>query len=254
MVLMNEITAASFDLASCQATLFTPDEEVSSVKLLRDLVPRWLRRFDDEPVVLPLREGMPREIPRLILRSKDGVWRCEIASARINFHWRRARQAPQVPTLSELFTVGAETLADYADFIVARVGRMAAVLNRFASHSSPGRFLAQHFCHDRWLSTALNRPESFELHAHKRFTLTGGFVVNSWFRSKTGKISPGAEKEPGESRAEEGEPVVLVEQDLNTLHEETSTRSYSKADIEQFFGAVADEFDTILKLYYFVGD
>ena len=100
--------------------------------------------------------------------------------------------------------------------------------------------LAKHFCKDRWYKAPLNRPENFELHAHKRFTLASDFAVNSWARSKTGKLSGDGEEKT----------VVLFEQDLNTLAEEAPKRDFGEVEIKKFFGAAATELDSILDLYY----
>lgn len=117
---------------------------------------------------------------------------------------------------------------------------MAGVLNRHAQHPSPGEFLVGHFCQERWLSGPLNQTENFELHAHKTFVLAGKFSVNSWVRSKTGKVTVG----------QAVHPIVLVEQDLNTFTEEAGTRDFTKEEIEGFFSAIVPEFDKTLRLYY----
>lgn len=233
--------AGAFRLASCQATLFTPDEQLSASKILAGLVPSWLTRFDADPVVLPPAEGLPREVPRIILNSSSGNLRCEIASARINLFWRRTQNSSDAhtPTVSQFFTDATVLLHEYADFLKSRVGRLAAVLNRYVSHPTPGLFLARHFCQERWLTAPLNRPENFELHAHKSFRMDQ-FQVNSWVRSKTGRISV----------AGEPEPIILVEQDLNTPQEEESSRSFNSAEISGFFSVASSQFDTILRLYY----
>ena len=101
-------------------------------------------------------------------------------------------------------------------------------------------FLARHFCKDRWDKAPLNRPENFELHAHKKFALGTDFEVNSWARSKTGKLAG-----DGDDKL-----IILFEQDINTLAEGTAERDFSKAEIKKFFGAVASELDSILELYY----
>jgi len=64
--------------------------------------------------------------------------------------------------------------------------------------------------------------------------------VNSWVRNRTGTVSLS-----GGSSA-----VVMVEQDLNTLHEEVPSRSYSDAEIRAFFDEAAREFEVIMRLYY----
>lgn len=217
---MNVLTFEDFRLASYQATLFTPDEEVSSVKLIKGLLPRWTERFDAEPTIVPAMEGIPREVPRLILQSKSEDWRCEIASARINLFWRKPKADAPEPTLAQFFAEATRLLNEYREFLGARVGRIAAVLKRYAQHPSPGLFLAKHFCRESWLTRPLNRPEHFELHAHKRFSLAGRFDVNSWVRSKTGKLSPGTVLLPQKGRPSWGvvpdSQVSGIVSELNT--------------------------------------
>ncbi|HSP17642.1 MAG TPA: hypothetical protein VLV78_23055 [Thermoanaerobaculia bacterium] len=229
---------ADFRIASCQATLFTPDAEVSTSNFLSRLLPRWLNRFDGEPAILPIPEGLPKDVPRVILQSRSTNWRCEIASARVNIFWRAAAEGNE--RLEPIFAELTPLLIEYFEFIDSRVGRLAAVINRYVRHPAPARFLASHFCKERWMAAPFNRPESFELHAHKVFPLAGRFQTNSWVRNKTATVTMGAEERP----------AVLVEQDLNTLVEETATRAFSPDEIAGFFQAVARGFDETLTLYY----
>jgi hypothetical protein len=169
------------------------------------------------------------------------MWRCEIASARINIHWRKVGTEEKVPSPAEVFSEMAERLVQYQEFQGARVGRLAGLINRYVQLDSPGVYLARHFCDERWLRAPLNRPESFELHAHKRYELSG-FHLNSWVRNRTAEIT-----------APEGQPhraIVLVEQDLNTFPEEEGKLSFGADDIRRFLGEVTPEFDRILGLYY----
>ncbi len=232
------VTAQDFAIAQMQATVFTPDEEVSGAKLMKGLLSRWQSRFDAEPFLLPVTTGVPREVPRVVMRTEAGDWRCEISSERMNLFWHKARPDSQVP---ETFANDAvKLLNEYIEFLRARVGRMAAVVTRYAQHPKPALFLARHFCQERWDTAPLNRPENFELHAHKTFVMADRFKVNSWVRNKTGSVGTEGKQVP----------VVVVEQDLNTLFEDAQTNSFSPADVGQFFTAAQQEFETIMDLYY----
>ena len=237
---MEELTASSFKLASCQATIFTPDGDLAVSKVMKDLYPSLATRFDGEPTVLPPAEGVPPVIPRIILESTTQEWRCELSPARVNLHWLRPKSSRACMALGDFFKEATNILLQYAAQLSPRIGRLAALATRFLPHDKPGLFLARHFCRDRWHEAPLDRPENFELHAHKRFTLAGDFTVNSWARSKSGKLSgEGDEK-----------PIVLFEQDLNTLAEEASTKDFSEEEVKKFFGAAGTELDSILGLYY----
>lgn len=238
---MQELTADGFQLASCQATIFTPAGDLAVSKVMKDLYPSLATVFDGEPMILPpVPEGAPTEIPRIILESTSHEWRCEFAPARVNIYWRRAKSTQTCVALGDFFQHAVEILLQYAAQLSPRIARLAALASRFSVHDNPGLLLARHFCKDRWDKAPLNRPESFELHAHKRFTLASDLTINSWARSKTGKISGDGDDKP----------IVLFEQDLNTLTEEAPAKGFSEAEMRMFFSAVTRELDSILELYY----
>jgi len=237
---LQNLMVKDFEISSCQATLFTPEEEVSSAKVVKSLLPQWMERFDADPVILPSEGGMPREIPKLMLRSKSGSWRCDISSARINLFWQQSDIDGPVPTIENFYKEAARLLNEYSGLLECRVGRLAAVLKRYAKHQSPGVFLAERFCKKPWLKGPLAQLESFELHVHKRYSLAVKFSVNSWIRSKTGTISYKSKHDS----------IILVEQDLNTMLENATEASFSQQESDEFFSAVIAEFDETLELYY----
>ena len=236
---MKELSPKDFELAAAQAVVFTPDGELSTAVVLRDLLPRWGSHFDADPTLLPSVPGMPPEVPRALLQNRDGTLRCELAAGRAGFHFNRAVGAAP-PSIQDAFEFLIRFACEYMEVSGRRVARLAALVSRLATHESPGLFLARHFCQERWLTKPLNRPENLELHAHKRFAM-GEFAVNSWVRNKTGFLG---------TPTGTNEPIVIVEQDLNTLIEDAPTRRFSTADARQFYSLAVKEFDTILGLYY----
>lgn len=88
------------------------------------------------------------------------------------------------------------------------------------------------------MEAPLNRPENFELHAHKRFVMSDEFQVNSWARSKTALLAEGEA------------PIVTFEQDINTLPEAATSAKFDDDQLARFFQAVAPEFETIIKFYF----
>ena len=85
--------AGDFAVGSCQATLFTPEADVSPTRFVTRFLGEWGDRFDAEPTIIPFPEGIPKEVPKIILESRNQQWRCEVASARMNLFWRRPRRA-----------------------------------------------------------------------------------------------------------------------------------------------------------------
>jgi hypothetical protein len=238
---MSNLTSSDFFAVSGQTTAFTPELTLSAMRVLGLLLPVWGQRFDGEPTVLPLPPEMPREVPRVILQSQDEAWRCEIAPGRVSVVWRRRKTDSESLPTDSVFGVSQDLIQQYRDATKCRVSRLAAVVSRIAPISDPGMVLSRHFCREEWWTAPFNRPENFEIHAHKKFTLDGWIQVNSWVRNKTG------------SMAADGTPerkVVVVEQDINTLVEDEQTRDFTIAEIQRFYKSVAPELDSILKLYY----
>ena len=175
---MEELTASSFELASCQVTVFTPDGDLAVSKVMKDLYPSLAARFDGDPTILPpVPEAAPLEIPRIILESTSHEWRCEFSPARVSVFWHRAKSTEVCVALGDFFQRGVGILLQYAAQLSPRIARLAALTTRFSVQEEPGLFLARHFCKDRWDKAPLNRPENFELHAHKRFTLASDLRV-----------------------------------------------------------------------------
>lgn len=238
---MQTLTAADFLDNSYQATIFTPDGDLSVSKVMKDFYPSQSNLFNGEPTILPpIPEGAPAEIPRIILVSNTGEWRCEMSPVRINMFWRRTKSTTTDVNIVDFFQKAVGILLRYCNSANARVGRLAGIVSRFAEHDSPGLFLARHFCQEKWEQAPLNRPENFELHAHKTFDLGGEIKVNSWARNKAGKlVADDSEK-----------PIVLFEQDINTLADDSSSTNLKEVEIKHFFNLVAVELNTILGLYY----
>lgn len=232
--------AEEFSTVGVQATLFTPGASVVPNEVAKRLIGgAWVDHFDGDPVMLPSDPGIPREIPKVILRDKRGIWHAEIADARVSIKWRWGELSTAPDDLEAVFRQSAARLEEYRSAFSPRVGRLAAVTQRFVLNDAPGLTLASHFCREEQREGPLNRPENFELHAHKVFTFAD-FTVNSWVRNKTARISSAGSKRHG----------ILVEQDLNTLAEQATSRDFEVDEVTRFFSTVGQELRSILALYY----
>jgi hypothetical protein len=240
----NMLSAKDFRVATLQVSVYTPGLHFQSGKLLVYLITRWGNEFDGEPITLPVPSDAPAEIPHVVLKSEDSRLALQIAPARMDLFWRR-RNADEQFSLPEYLGWAIEVIAGYLEATSARVGRLACVATRVAFHQAPAKMLVEHFCQPKWISTGpLNRPANFELHAHKEFRLGGTFDINSWVRCKTGSVASAADA------TNRKKPAVIVEQDFNTLTQETQEREYSLDEIRRFFRLVPHELQTVLDLYF----
>lgn len=223
-----------------QTTIFTPGFSFITHNILIDLLQLRPGMFDGEPVVLPLPADAPPEIPRIILQNKDASKKIEFAPTRVNIFRKKTIENDKID-VQEFILESAAILKDYLRITRARCGRLATVLHRFSLQEDPSKEIASHFCKEPFLRNPFNRPASFELHARKRYQFIKALEVNSWVRIKSGQV---------QYPSEDSKPIVLVEQDINTLSEIIETRNYTGEEIFSFFSNVFNEFNEILKKYF----
>lgn len=192
--------------------------------------------FNGDTVAIPIPGDAPKEIPRIILHSADGKFKLEIAESRVNFF--RYRQDGDVKVdIDQILNLYSRILREYKDCTQATIGRLALVVVKFLEQEDPGLVLASHFCKDKWIIEPFDRPENFEIHSHRKYTLEG-FNVNSWVRCKTERL------------ARDNEPIILVTQDINTLAEEWEKRNFSFEQVEAFLEIAYKEQEQILRKYF----
>ena len=223
-----------FLLNSLQCTVFTPAYRIIPTMVMGRIGESLPAKFDGDPFMLPIPEGAPPEIPAIIFHSKDKQWQLELASARLNYRWVQMADSQQISPqafLEELVTI----LGHYLEIEKPRVGRMGLVLSRYQLISDTAGVISRHFCQEIWLQNAMAGQTSFELHSNKKGRLANEFDVNSWIRYKSGELRiPDTPKRP----------IILVEQDVNTLAERTDSASYSTKQISEFFTQASVEMET----------
>lgn len=233
---MSRLCHTDFLTTLARAVIFIPSAQISGQHIYRRLSERWYEKFDGDPILLPSRDNMPIEIPLVILQSRSGEWKCSVTRERVDIV-----HDPKLPAsvdMASFFTEASDYLTEFRSLFHLRVGRLAAICNRFLVREEPGIALANHFCRDERLKGPLNRPGDFELHAHKQYTMGGEHEVNSWVRSKTGL------------KTESQERVIVVIQDINTLADQAQVKEYGDEEIVRFFDAGSSELDSILSIYF----
>lgn len=239
------IQASAFRFSGYQAAAFYAELQLTARKALPSLLSQLADILDGDPIVLPVPREGPPEIPRLFLTNKDQSLRFEISLVRADVRWQLKEPGVQLD-LQQFCEFARHAFAVFHEVTPAATpGRIALVVHRFQLHENPGKAIAAHFCRPALLSNdpnrkgPLNRPQHFELHAHKRFSL-GRFQVNSWVRVKTGTFTEGGKEQP----------IIFVEQDLNTLAERLADTEFSEDDILEFHHLCINELDFIMRLYF----
>jgi hypothetical protein len=86
-------------------------------------------------------------------------------------------------------------------------------------------------------SAPLRHSKAFQLHNLKKYQSPVGPKVNSWVRCRS-------------DITVHGQVIASVENDINTLSEDTQTHAFRQSHVEEFFDWVVGEMDHILSLYF----
>ena len=233
----NRITAQQFSTISVQAVAFVSDRLVASGKVMAAVLKNYADRYDGDPQALPLPPDMPAEIPRVILKSAEPRYKFEASPTRLASQWMRNDDGEF--TLADLTAECGEVIAHCMTELNPHVGRLALVLTRFIHVDDPAQSLVSRFCSADAQAEPFNRSTTFEIHNHKRYQPLGlESTVNSWVRCRTGVV--------GDDKS----PAIVIEQDINTLVEDSATSSFNADDALQFYRASAGEADKIIAKYF----
>jgi hypothetical protein len=222
-----------FIFSSLQGTLFAHFSWAVNAKKLSAILSLFSDTFDSAPLVLPVPEDAPLEIPRVILRSNDKQWTLEIAANRVNYRWTQMAEAQHqgVKDFADILTHFVQVLLGIEP---TRVGRIACIAARYLLAERPASLLSRHFCKENWLERALPDSEAFELHSLRKTRIGQKFDVNSWIRFKSGQLA---------IPSTPVRPIVLVEQDINTLAETEGIAEYKYEEVVSFYSLVEVELE-----------
>lgn len=236
------IQGSDFSVATVQAVAFTRDRSaLTPSKVIATITPMYADRFNGDMQVIPIPKEFPDEISRLELKSEDNRWSLNSSLVRMSSIWT-ATQSNDVPPVDVVIQCAQVLSHFFRQQGAAQVNRLALVLNRVATGKDLAplliaRFCAREVCDDGSSRAPLRHSKAFQIHNLKKYqSPMAGVRLNSWVRCKT-------------ESEEEQKNKLFFEQDINTPHEE-SGRSFSPAQIDEFFLMAQGEADQILNLYF----
>jgi hypothetical protein len=235
------VNCQDFTLDHVQTAIFTPEHSsFASGRAVGVILAKFRERFDGEMQVLPIPNEVPVDIPRVVLQSQDGRWRLTMSPARFDVIWKRDA-LEEFQDLGSVAMQCAEVQEHYMRETSIRAGRVALVISRICPTPNPAGELIKRFCNQSSQSQPFNRSESFEIHHQKVYVpkeLPPDCKINSWVRCKSARL------------LSDNSPVILVEQDLNTLAEDIGSRRFDPDQIGAFFRVAVREADDILDKYF----
>jgi hypothetical protein len=234
------VSRNDFTLNSVQTAVFTQDQSAFVAgKALAAVLEKFSQRYDGQMQVLPLPLNAPLEIPHVSLQSSDGKWRLNMGPSRLDSFWTNLPFTITPLSLESVAQECAEVQDHYLGKRQAQVGRLALIVSRICPVERPAETLIQHFCNERSQQQPFRHSATFEVHNHKVYTPEKegiDYQVNSWVRCKTTSL------------VADNRPVILVEQDLNTL--EKPPHLFDDSQIRAFFRMAVHEADEILRVYF----
>ncbi len=237
-------------LVKLQSVIFTPHlnltNKLSLINWFSEAIPGI---FDGEPISIPVPQETPPEIPRIILQSKDNSWNLHISLLRTDLVFLSIPEDSRTIPIEEFIETSKKLFSEYKEKYDVFIQRLALVTERVLVDldKTPGEYATERFCKEKFAKYS-DKPEergafvhskSFEIHNLKKyFHKDSGFDINSWVRVKATTL-----------KGQKDQPVLLVENDINTQQGKVGPEGYSSENINTFFTESPKEIDQILHLY-----
>lgn len=110
-------------IKSIQVALFTPSIDLSEkINLSSYFLKGSNNLFDGEPIILPLPNDAPPEIPRIILKNKEQTYTLQITTNRIDFIYEDKSADSKKNTLTELQTQYLSHLSNITKTLISEIG------------------------------------------------------------------------------------------------------------------------------------
>lgn len=193
-----------------QLALFSPGIVISNKLRLANMINEAMDDlFDGDPIILPMPEDLPPEVPRIILKSKDEKYLLQIAINCVNFFYRSQEDTVEEEFLiDELYDKWIKLQNQLFTYSKTQFHRAALVTQWIVDLSTS----AAPFLSAKYLREGLPFESPYEMEIH---CLTKEKVaeceVNMWVRIKSiRKLSK-----------PEQDQFLLITIDINSLAEKT---------------------------------
>ena len=235
-----------FKIVKFLGAIFTPDFNISnSLKIANIAVEILGDKLDGPPNILNIPQNAPPEIPRIMLSSFDKKLNLNVSLSRTNLF---SEVMPRIDSegidLNEYSSTSSLFFSEFQKELGIRVQRMGFVTERVKFRKDALTYIQERFCNKNQIEKGrpFNNAKRFEIHSLKNYPWQN-FNINSWVRVKYVPIVM-------DDRSQI-EPVLLVENDLNTLPiEDDAGANFTDSNIRSFFDKAQGEIEEIINLYF----
>jgi len=210
---------------SILSVLFYPARDIANKAAFVSNFLDFTRVFDADPMILPIGNAPP-PVPRIVMKSHDNRFGCEVALDRLNFAYNDALQ--QRRTLDSLYPEYREILHRVVQATLAGIGSPIIRLGFVTRHLVEFGEGANEWLRQTYLQ-ADRLPTAYETHLNllHRFELET-VRVNRWIKIWT----------LHDQNDPERDPAAMVEIDINTFPDETA-----RFDLSAILAFYLDAFD-----------
>ena len=250
------IQPRDFRLFSVQVVAFTPvsdGQDFKTARVAASILPDFSSLYngeihsipaDNSPIKIPAGQvvGISLQKPHITFLSADKHWKFEATPGRTDSFWFDQNESDQTLSLTDISNDCLESIIQYPINAEIQVGRLALIIQRWASSDTPANTLVKSFCKKKLADSSspdspFRNSQNFQIHNLKKYeSPLEGVNVNSWVRCFVKSI--------------DGQDRIFVEQDINTFSEEAADHAFDAQRIKQFVEWARDEMDHILNLYY----
>jgi len=236
---------ADFRTIKYQGSIFTPDLVLSNYFKLTTIILELLGdKLQANPVMLPIPQDAPADIPRIQLCSLDNKWNLNLSLARTDLIFLEPSVESEIEvTEIEFCEICNNFFSSYRDRLELRVQRLAFVTERLSPQDHASTYIINKFC--KRSLTKKGKPfhdiNKFEIHSMKTYDWEN-YHLNSWVRIKSLEFN----------EDNKVVPILFIQNDLNTLSlEKDQERDFSREEIGNFFQKIPSHLQHILRIYDF---
>lgn len=176
--------------------------------------------FDGDPVIVPLPEDAPSEIPRITLSSKDERYKLSIARSRLDFVFKYKEYEEKNPLFIDLFDKFLIIFQYFKENFYTQVTRCAIVTDWIIElqKSTAAEYLLSRYMRS---GTPITKPHELQLHYLTKESIAG-FNANKWTRIKSARKTSDPEKNM----------FIIFHMDINTPTE--VAYEFEKETVQKF--------------------
>ena len=230
-----------FKVQKIQLALFSNNFNLTNMSsVANELKTKTENIFDGQEAILPLPIDAPSEIPRIILKSADNSYSCNIALSRTDFFFQDISEGKKLEEVIKDYSAKAEKIYSY--FVSeknVRIGRIGFVVNFVSELSNSSKKLLQdNIFQDKFYFAQSDKLKNIALIFSEKDKLDK-FEISRLIKieSLRKKSNPDDDKK------------IAIQYDINTLAEKANEYILSTEDIKNILNLSYEEMELNLNKF-----